>query len=440
MNIGGLVGSYLFGRYQKTILTIVGVLFMFFSGCNFMSDFSFKRNAVEHTGTVFRIDTIRSETAQTLTLNVKYTVSGRVYESTIGNAQGWRIGDEIKIYYHRKEPSKIRVNNRFSDLTGDVIFFTVGFILLLVGRWDKLANMKKKFDNRNTVDVDAVYSENDLPSSNSPMKLLARFFMNIIGWLLILSGFIGSAIIFYLKTHPEVINIEVTGTDESGAEIINSFLSPWLFVFIGVFLLGLFIIFYILRLPVFAKAEKAPVFCDAISTNNAVPEKDILTSVQDSLNVIAGKKEISDKKLEEIAKAGANQDAVGMLMNIPSLMSLGKRKNIKLLEPMTLDEMYHLMMERWDTAKFGAFHLRMRGIMSDEYDFGMLKIEIGSYFDLSKFKNIKDSWITLNIVSDEEPEKNQKEQFVQATKYLLAVRAELMEILGSKIDLKWTVR
>ena len=435
MNIGGLIGDFLFKKYYKIIFTVIGIGLILVGGCSLTADISFKQNAIENTGIIFRIDTIQSETSQSLIVNVKYKVSGYEYEGEIRNAQGWSIGDEMKIYYHQKKPSKIRVNNQFSSPIGDVMSFIIGIILLLIGRWDKLVNMKKKFDNRNNVVMDADYSKNDLPSSNPLIKMLARFFMKIIGWLIIISGFIGSAIILYFKKHPEFFTVN----GETDGAVANSFLNPWLLAFIGVFLLGLFIIFYILRMPVFAKAENASVIRNTTSEKDAVPEKDILTSVQDSVNLIAGKKELTDKDLENIANAGANKNQEAMKANIPQMMALGKRQNIKLLEPLTLDEMYRLMMERWDTAKFGAFHLRMRGIMSDEYDFGMLKIEIGSYFDLTKFKNIKNSWITMNIVIDEDSEKNKNEQFVQATKYSLAVRAELIEILGSKVDLKWTV-
>lgn len=240
-----LIGSFLFGSYQKTIFTIIGVGFMLVGGCSLSADISFSRNAIEHTGVIFRIDSIQGETDKTPTVNVKYTVSGQEYEGEIRNARGWSIGDEIKIYYHRKKPSKIQVNKRVSDSMGDVIFFTVGFILLLTGRWDKILTIKKRFENRNAMNKDAVYSENVFTQSQgSLIQVVTRFIMKTFGWLIAFLGFFCSAVLLHIKRHPDAIEVIGSGGSSGDAEAVqqvNTIVNIGLLLSIGILFLGIFI-------------------------------------------------------------------------------------------------------------------------------------------------------------------------------------------------------
>ena len=58
-------------------------------------------------------------------------------------------------------------------------------------------------------------------------------------------------------------------------------------------------------------------------------------------------------------------------MNFQEQVKLKQRSNITLKEPMTLDELYALMQERWDTEKYGNFKIEkflfIKSIRLDDY-------------------------------------------------------------------------
>ena len=256
-------------------------------------------------------------------------------------------------------------------------------------------------------------STNKMPSSKkSPIKTLARFFIGLFGWFFIISGFVVSAILIYLITHPGNFNVEIIDQTGAGNVKPNTYLILGLFLSIGVFVLGLFIVFYIHRLAVSAKAKS-------------------------SLEVLSGKREITDKEIEAIAD-GDQGGRVGIIRNLPQMMAIGKRKWIRLLEPVTLEELYRLLTEQWDVAKPGKFYLGASEIWSNDFNFGKIKIEVTDYFDLLKFGTVRDRMISIDIIPmGDLPAETQKEQYVKAIKIFLDIRTELVKILGSRVNMKY---
>jgi len=125
------------------VFAMVGIMFMFISGGGLMEYFTFSRNAVEHTGTVVRIDTIQQDASRERMMIVKYTVSGQEYESGLIDYWGKNIGDEMKIYYNPKKPSDIRLNVR-SDIEMEIIFTSLGAIVFLIGIGGIFSVIRKK--------------------------------------------------------------------------------------------------------------------------------------------------------------------------------------------------------------------------------------------------------------------------------------------------------
>lgn len=125
------------------VFAMVGLMFMFTSGGGLTEYFTFSRNAVEHTGTVVRIDTIQQDASRERMMIVKYTVSGQEYESGLIDYWGKNIGDEMKIYYNPKKPSDIRLNVR-SDIEMEIIFTSLGAIVFLIGIGGIFSVIRKK--------------------------------------------------------------------------------------------------------------------------------------------------------------------------------------------------------------------------------------------------------------------------------------------------------
>ena len=125
------------GKVAYLIFLMVGLTLMFSGGNGLVGYFTFTRNAIEHTGIIFRIDTIQQDADKVRMLTVKYSVSGQEYESRIKDYWGMKTGDEMKIFYNSRKPSEIQLNADTSFLTGDVIFLSMGLLFFLIGIFDR---------------------------------------------------------------------------------------------------------------------------------------------------------------------------------------------------------------------------------------------------------------------------------------------------------------
>ena len=134
-------------------------------------------------------------------------------------------------------------------------------------------------------------------------------------------------------------------------------------------------------------------------------------------------------------------------------IDISKGSYFKLRESISIDELYTLMKERWDTQRLGKFQLN-RDMLSDHISLDdysamgltmKISVSVTSYFALgwknwfNKNKMVVIEWGGKGISANNEAKVRQigetgyKEAFALASEHIRAVCAGMREVLGDKV-------
>ena len=131
------------------VLIAVGVVLSFITFFFWSRTKAFVKESLPAKGTIIGFDESRSD-GVTYAPIVRFSVDGRSVEftdSVYSNLPGCKVGDEIKILYHRRDFERARIASPYrlyfvSGLLGllAVIFVSIGSIGFLIKSWSLIAD------------------------------------------------------------------------------------------------------------------------------------------------------------------------------------------------------------------------------------------------------------------------------------------------------------
>ncbi len=129
--------SKTFGNIKKAITTVIGILVLIFGVLGAIAYNKFDNNAVQTTGTIYKIDKNESRDAYNKRIilsdvYIKYKVNGKEFDEVLERLDtNINVGDSITIYYDPDSPNIIKKSKDNVNLWYGVIL--VGFLFACAG-------------------------------------------------------------------------------------------------------------------------------------------------------------------------------------------------------------------------------------------------------------------------------------------------------------------